>query len=142
DHGGRMKTKNRYVALLRAVNVGGTSIIKMEDLRKLFESLGFDDVVTYIQSGNVIFGSPETNTAKLARLIEGKLKVRMGHPVTVFVLAPAQLKKAASANPFDPERHEKEQYCQIVFLSQEPSAANTKALMALQGKEYRFSVLG
>ncbi|MEP6895915.1 MAG: DUF1697 domain-containing protein, partial [Chloroflexota bacterium] len=44
----------KYIAFLRAINVGGTKIIKMEDLRKLFESFGFDNIQTYIQSGNVI----------------------------------------------------------------------------------------
>ena len=55
----------KYVAFLRAINVGGTTIIKMADLRKMFESFGLENVQTYIQTGNIIFESTETSASRL-----------------------------------------------------------------------------
>ena len=63
----------KYVAFLRAINVGGHAIIKMTDLKQLFESLGMENVQTYIQSGNVIFESDEENAASMEKLIEDQV---------------------------------------------------------------------
>jgi uncharacterized protein (DUF1697 family) len=136
------KSQQKYVALLRAINVGGKSMIKMPDLRKQFEALGLKDVVTYIQTGNVVFTSPPTSTSSLAKRLEKKLESSFGYKTRVFVLSPAELKKAAANNPFSPDRLDKEQHCHLVFLSSEPARANQKALLDLQGKEYRFAVKG
>ena len=65
-----------YAALLRGINVGGSNVIKMEDLKKAFEELKFSDVKTYIASGNVIFKSDENDKVKLTKLIEKKLSER------------------------------------------------------------------
>ena len=61
---------HKYVAFLRAINVGGHAIIKMEDLKQMFESFGLAKVQTYIESGNVIFESNEDDTALLESQIE------------------------------------------------------------------------
>src|ERR1041385_8939792 len=62
-----------FVALLRGVNVGGNNMISMSSLKKSFEALGFDDVVTYINSGNIIFKSKEADARKLESKIEKTL---------------------------------------------------------------------
>ena len=129
-----------YIALIRGINVGGHLVIKMTDLRKIFESLGFTNVVTYIQTGNVIFSSHETNKEKLVKQIEKKFKTSTGHDAKIFVLTNDKLKKAASHNSFEPERREKEQRCQLMFLSGKPDAAHRKALMKLKGEEYQFHI--
>ena len=67
----------RYVALLRGINVGGKHPIKMADLRACFEEQGFDDVATYIQSGNVLFGSTASGSAALTAAIERMLSVAL-----------------------------------------------------------------
>ena len=70
-----MTASKTFVALLRGINVGGKSVISMTELRALFSSLGFEDVATYIQSGNVVFRSPTAGegvvVAKLEREIAG-----------------------------------------------------------------------
>jgi uncharacterized protein (DUF1697 family) len=132
----------RYVALLRAINVGGNNIIKMADLRRAFESLGFANVETHIQSGNVLFASAETSAERLASRLEKGLEASLGYRGSVFVLTPRQLKEAAANNPFDPERLENEQRCHLMFLSREPDEAHCAALMKLQGGDYRFFVQG
>ena len=63
-------SEGRYVALLRGINVGGNNLIKMVDLRGSFAKMGFGEVETYIQSGNVVFSSKQTNKAKLTEMIE------------------------------------------------------------------------
>ena len=64
---------SRYVALLRGINVGGTNLIKMIELKACFEQQGFRDVATYIQSGNVLFTSAESGRVELIRRIEAAL---------------------------------------------------------------------
>ncbi len=134
--------KRAYVALIRGINVGGRSIVAMADLRKQVESLGLTDVATYIQSGNVVFSTAAGEPGRWARLLEERISAAMGFRMTAFVLSPDELKKAAAGNPFDPARLDKEQRSHLMFLSAAPDAAHRRALMALQGEEYRFQVKG
>lgn len=90
---------HRYVAFMRALNVGGR-IVKMDLLRKLFEELGFTDVATYIASGNVIFHSPETDTGKLERTINAHLEESLGYVVGTYIRTPAELATIAAHRPF------------------------------------------
>ena len=76
----------RYVALLRGINVGGKNPIPMAGLKACFEKNGFDDVRTYIQSGNVIFSSPLSNQAELTGVIERMLRTAFAHYVASVVL--------------------------------------------------------
>jgi uncharacterized protein (DUF1697 family) len=76
----------RYVALLRGINVGGKTLVKMAELRSCLEALGFDEVSTYIASGNVLFESDEKDAAKLTTTIEGAIEQRFELPVKVVVL--------------------------------------------------------
>ncbi len=75
----------RYVALLRGINVGGKTLIKMADLRACVEQLGFDDVSTYIASGNVLFAT-DGDANRLADTIEHAIEERFELPVKVVVL--------------------------------------------------------
>jgi uncharacterized protein (DUF1697 family) len=134
------KKPNSYIALFRAINVGGHAIIKMSELKKMFEQMGFTDVTTYIQTGNVIFSSHESDKKKLAVLIEKKFKSSTGHESKIFILTNDKLKKAVSKNTFEPEKHANEQLCHLLFLSGKPDTAHIKELMKLEGKEYRFNV--
>ncbi len=126
----------KYAALLRGVNVGGNAIIKMTDLKKMFESFGLDEVSTYIQSGNVIFKSKESSAEKLAVKIEKGIKTSWGKELKVFVFSSDQLQKAADHNPFKPEKN---QQCQLMFLSKKPDAVHQKSVMEMQKPEYRFA---
>jgi uncharacterized protein (DUF1697 family) len=128
------------VALIRGINVGGNSIIKMAGLRKLFESAGLADVETYIQSGNVLFSKKNGDLEQSAKQIDLKLASTIGSKIKILILSPADLKQAVAHNPFDPEVRDKEQRCQLMFLSAEPDTAHRKALMALQGEGYQFHI--
>lgn len=97
-----MKTassETQYLALLRGINVGGNNIIKMADLKACFENLGLTDVVTYIQSGNVIFKSAEKDKAKLTSKIEAGLSKRFNYEARLVVISHKQLKQTVDDAP-------------------------------------------
>jgi uncharacterized protein (DUF1697 family) len=129
----------KYVALIRALNVGGTSVIKMTDLKEMFESFGLDEVSTYIQSGNVIFKSKEKDLKKVTAKIEKGIKNLLEKELKILVFTSDQLRKAVDQNPFDPAKHSKEMQCQLMFLSEKPEPAHQKALMEMQKPEYQFA---
>lgn len=88
-----------FVALLRAVNVGGTGKLVMSELRRLCEDAGFEDVATWIQSGNVVFSSG-LPPAKVRQKLETALEKKMGQPVGVHLRTPAALESIVARNPF------------------------------------------
>jgi uncharacterized protein (DUF1697 family) len=75
----------KYVALLRGINVGGNNRVEMKKLKAVFEALGFDDVVTYINSGNVVFATKKMSVATLEKKIETAIETEFGFPVAVLV---------------------------------------------------------
>ena len=91
--------QTHYLALLRGINVGGNNIIKMVDLKACFESMGLTDVVTYIQSGNVIFKSAEKDKAKLTTKIEAGLTERFNYGARLVIVTHKQLKQAVEESP-------------------------------------------
>ena len=92
-----------HVALLRGINVGGNNKVPMADLRELMASLGHADVKTYIQSGNVVFTSDGTDTAKLAAILDEKITERFGVPGHVVVISRDELAQVIADNPYPDE---------------------------------------
>ncbi|MEO7001706.1 MAG: DUF1697 domain-containing protein [Ktedonobacterales bacterium] len=88
-----------YIALLRGINVGGHQV-KMERLRELFAELGFTDVRTYIQTGNVFFASAETDRKALTETIERHLRAALGYDAPVFLRTIAELEQILASDPF------------------------------------------
>lgn len=91
-----------YIALLRGINVGGKNIIKMADLKRVFEEIGLCEVQTYIQSGNVLFKSNEGEEALRSR-IEHELETAFGFSVTVVLRTAGELERIISNCPFSEE---------------------------------------
>jgi uncharacterized protein (DUF1697 family) len=89
----------RYVALLRGINVGGKSIIKMAALKECVEAIGHDGVRTYIASGNVLFESSERSGPKLDAQLERALEETFGWPVRVVVRNASEIERIARAVP-------------------------------------------
>lgn len=89
----------RFVALLRAINVGG-HVVKMDRLRRLFEEIGLGGVTTHIASGNVLFDAGRASAASLERRIEDALEAALGYEVATFLRSPSELAAAAAAEPF------------------------------------------
>jgi uncharacterized protein (DUF1697 family) len=90
-----------YVALLRGINVGGKNKIKMADLKACMEALGFQDVRTYIQSGNVIFRTGERSRARLIKQIEAALAETFGYDLPVVVRSAAEMQEIVAKAPRD-----------------------------------------
>ena len=88
-----------YIALLRAVNVGGTGKLPMADLKRMCEALGFTYVRTYIASGNVVFRSDLT-AAKVKSALEASLEIYAAKPVGVMIRHVAEMADVLAANPF------------------------------------------
>jgi len=89
-----------YISLLRGINVSGQKKIKMVELKSLYESMGFENVVTYIQSGNVIFTSQDKDKLKLANLISGEIRKLFGFDVSVFIRTKNEWEQLIKNNPF------------------------------------------
>jgi uncharacterized protein (DUF1697 family) len=119
-----------YVALLRAINVGGTGKLPMTELRDLCESAGFDCVKTYIQSGNVIFKSalPE---AKVKAKLEKALTAKMGKPFFALVRTATELGAVVKRNPF---KQATPNQVLVLFLDEKP-AKNALAGLKIPGRE-------
>lgn len=94
-----MTTNNRYIALLRGINVGGNNIIKMADLKASFESMGFSDVVTYIQSGNVLFNTGKKDKSKLEAQLEKALSETFNYNSRVVIITQQHLKTVVKEAP-------------------------------------------
>jgi uncharacterized protein (DUF1697 family) len=105
-----------YVALLRAVNVGGTSKLPMAELKRMAGECGFADPRTYIASGNLLFHSDETE-AGIRQRLEEKLSAFFGKPVEVFVRTADELAAVAAANPFPDEKGSR---LMVSFLHEPP----------------------
>ena len=107
-----------HVALLRGINVGGRNKVPMADLREVVTSLGHTGVSTYIQSGNVLFSTADTDHAKLATALESAIEDRFGIWSSVVVLSRDELAQVLAANPSPDEPNPK--MVHVVFLNAEP----------------------
>ncbi len=130
---------NKYVAFLRAINVGGNTIIKMADLKQIFESLGLENVQTYIQSGNVIFESDEEDSTSLEKQIERQIETATGHKTQLFVRTFREIQSIASKSPFTAEANET---VHITFLHARPDGKPQQAILSYKSDADDFAVKG
>jgi uncharacterized protein (DUF1697 family) len=119
----------RYVALLRSVNVAGHGRLSMPEVKESFLALGHTDVSTYIQTGNVLFGSTSKSAAKLAAGIEQQLEADFGSSPAVILRTVPELLRVIETSPFpkqgaDPARHH------VTFLAEKPGAERLDAFSA------------
>jgi uncharacterized protein (DUF1697 family) len=124
----------RYVALLRGINVGGKNLIRMPALHACFSEHGFDDVTTYIQSGNVVFSAGRASQATLTAEIESMLRTSFAHyDASVVLRSASQMRSVVEEAPpgfgGDPERYRYE----VLFLKSPLTA--TVALRDVPVKE-------
>src|SRR5689334_5817619 len=122
----------RYIALLRAINVGGHNTVKMDFLRQLFESLGFSKVETFIASGNVVFETKSKNAKALERKTESRLREALGSDVATFIRTVAELAAVASYQPFSQTDLDGAVALNIAFLAEEPDDESSQRLIALK----------
>lgn len=128
----------KYVAFLRGINVGGKTSIKMEALRKVFSSLGFQNVKTYIQSGNVVFEIDKADEAELTEKIENAVEANF-FKTPVMVRSIEEIKDAIANNPFAAEEFE-DRLFHIVFLAESLTDEKAAMLLANNKESEKFAV--
>jgi len=130
-----------YIALLRGINIGPHKRLKMERLRNSFEELGFRQVKTYIQSGNVVFAGNGPR-ASLCKKIEEGLERDFGFSVPVMLRTREEMEKVIRGNPLLKEKGVDAAKLHVAFLSDAPSAAAQDKLQALTLAPDRACCLG
>lgn len=128
----------RYIALLRAINVGG-HVVKMEPLRAIFEGLGLARVETFIASGNVIFETRARDADALQKKIEAQLRRTLGYEVAAFLRTPAELAEIARYEPF-PGAPGAGASLYVVFLGRAPSPDAARTLLSFNTDAEAFAV--
>lgn len=114
-----MASMETCVALLRGINVSGLRQIRMADLQQSFAAMGFTGIRTYLQSGNVVFDAPHSDTAAMAAEISARIEADFAHQVAVLVITARQLQAIEQANPLQPvPTDEQEKLFHATFLYQ------------------------
>ena len=132
----------RYVAFLRAINVGG-HVVKMTVLKKHFEELGFSGVETVLASGNVVFDSPSRSASALEQKVAGHLEKRLGYGVATFLRRPEELLRVTGHRPFERAELEAEGHTLFVgFHGREADAAARRRVLALTSEIDAFRLRG
>ena len=129
-----------WIALLRGINVGGKNKLPMKKLVELFEALGFKDVRSYIQSGNVIFGGSPAAARKAPELVAAAIRKQWGYDVPVVLRSCKEVTAAVKRNPFA-ERADPA-HLHVGFLAGKPSAAKIATLDPDRSAPDRFAVVG
>jgi len=132
----------RFIAFLRAINVGGGRTVKMQSLRQIFKSLGFFNVATFIASGNVVFETTTKRTETLERKIEKALKEALGYEARTFVRGEDELAKIANHRPFPGSKFDETWQSNIIFLADNLNNKLKRGMYALRTKTDEFEVHG
>jgi len=135
------KVTSKHVALLRGINVGGKNMLPMRDLVTLFERAGCADVVTYIQSGNVVFTPPSKGADGLDSAIAARIEKAFGLRVPVVMRTAAELARTANANPFLAAGSDQD-HLHVLFLANAPKKIQVSKLDAKRSPGDEFAVLG
>jgi uncharacterized protein (DUF1697 family) len=115
----------RYVAFLRGINVGGNTLVSMEQLKRVFATLSFTSVETVLASGNVVFDGPKTDLRRLTLRIEEKLHREFGHEIAVLLRTSEELLSLLKAQPFKKIKVTAQTRLNVSFLPDQPKRAST-----------------
>jgi uncharacterized protein (DUF1697 family) len=132
----------RYIAFLRGINVGGRKIASMTDVKKVFESLSFENVRTYAQSGNVIFDCERAETTKMAMCVEEKLRKTFGFSTNVIIRTQRELESIIEKNPLIGRADIWPDKLYVTFLSATPDKTVASSLDIKPGKGEKFLIVG
>src|SRR5258707_742668 len=125
-----------FIALLRAINVGGRKTVAMADLRDLLSRLGFADARSVLQSGNLVFATQARSSAQLERVLEAEAEKRLGLQTDFFVRTAAEWDGVIADNPFPDEATRDPGHLLVMFMKDAPGAKDVKALQAaIRGRE-------
>jgi uncharacterized protein (DUF1697 family) len=129
-----------FISMLRGINVGSQKRLRMETLRGIYEDLGFTNIRTYVQSGNVVFESPEQDQRGLTRRIEAHIEQTCGYHVEVFIRQVDELERILAGNPFLNDRNEDPGKLHVTFFYQSPSKTVLCKLTTPSGTIDKFAL--
>ncbi len=132
---------NTYISILRGINVSGKNIIKMEALRNACNSIGFSEVKTYIQSGNIRFKCKKTSPQKLANSLSTLIKKEFKCEVPVLVLELTDMETVLAHNPFLRKHKEDEKNLHVTFLEQTPDKTLVDAISNTNFEPDAFKIM-
>lgn len=131
-----------FIAWLRAINVGGNRMVKMDALKRIFTKLGGQHVRTLINSGNVVFAYEKIAETALRKRIETTLEEQLGFDVTTIVRTHDELQALVDAQPFATVEMTDDTRLYVTFLAETPTAAQWKALKAAETPTQQFLPCG
>jgi len=132
----------RYLCILRGINVSGQKKVKMAELVSVFESLGLKNIQTYIQSGNVVFSSSSKDTGKLARKIEREITDQFGFDVPVLLRTKNEIDSMLKINPFLEKKGVDESKLHVTLLAHAPDKSVQKMNATGEHETDRFVLKG
>ncbi len=118
----------KYVSFLRAINVGGRNVIKMDALKQIYADLGLLSAVSHLQSGNVVFDTERSDEMALGAEIETEIEAFAGFRPEVILRTADALAKVIGANPFPGPAKDDPSHLLVMFLKETPSKAQAAAL--------------
>jgi uncharacterized protein (DUF1697 family) len=127
-----------YISLLRGINVSGQKKILMKDLAALYATLGFTNINTYLQSGNVVFQCDDTEKAAISIKIQQKIHEKYGFEVPTLILDVATLQNAIKNNPFTDNTDQ----LYLTFLADIPTQTNQKKIQADAYLPDKYEIIG
>jgi len=133
-----MKT---FISILRGINVSGQKKILMADLKALYESLNYKNVRTYVQSGNVVFETADTDPKEIARQIEQKIQDKYGFPVPVIIRTLEELETAVQRHIFFKQDGTDTDKLYVTFLADQPAQANLDKMSAFQYAPDEYKII-
>lgn len=130
----------RYISILRGINVSSKNLIKMAALKMSFERMGFTDVITYVQSGNIIFSSKKIAIKLLEQKIREQTKKDFGFEIPTIVITKEYLEDIIAENPFTNHSEKDPSFFHVTFLASTPEAVDMKVIEAKkqEGEEIVF----
>lgn len=131
-----------YISLLRGINVSGQKKIKRGGLVPLYETLGWKNAKTYVQSGNVLFDSADGSALKLSRRIEEKIQQTYGFSVTVLIRTAEELQRTAKKTPFLKKANVDIAKLHVTFLSEGPDRTALEQLDGIVSGDDEFMIAG
>lgn len=130
-----------YISILRGINVGGHRKVKMDALKRLCADLKFENIRTYIQSGNIIFQSKIEDTNEISKIIKTNIKNVFGFDVPVITLTQTELEIIINSNPFLKDKTKEPEFFHITFLSEKPSKQKIELLKQVDLKNDKYEVI-
>jgi uncharacterized protein (DUF1697 family) len=135
-----MKT---YISFLRGINMAGHNPVKMTDLSVLYRNMGFNDAVTYIQTGNVLFSNPaESTVPEISQKIEKAILEKLGYKIPVLIRTTKEIQELISANPFLEEVNFEPSKMAVIFLHEKPSEAQIQKVLNINYPPDKFKIVG